>query len=81
MLDYIRYTDIQTIDLWLTVVTYRFLFLVGGPSCSLTGGGWVSANKTSSGMKSLCSEVGRGFLLSRALPLFLSSGKAINTNV
>lgn len=81
MLDYIRYIDILIIDCWFIVVIFRFLFLVGGFSCFLIGGGWVSVNKIFLGMKLFCSEVGRGFFLFRVLLLFLSFGKVININV
>ena len=51
----------------LTEVVLRFLTRLGGPSLPLLGGGWVRANKMSSGMKSLCREVGNGFVLSMSL--------------
>ena len=57
-----------------TVVVARFLNLEGGPRTSLVCGGWVRANRTSSGRKSLCRDVGRGLVLSMTMSLLRNSG-------
>lgn len=57
-----------------TTEVLRALYFEGGPRTSLTAGGWVSANKTSSGRKSLCRDVGRGLDLSMVKSLLLSTG-------
>jgi len=49
-----------------TTEVLRLLYLERGPSVSLEVGGWVRANRTSSGRKSLCREVGSGLVLSMA---------------
>ena len=60
-------TDPKTDDGQVTMDVERFLVRVGGPSLSLAMGGWVRAKRTSSGMKSLCSDVGNGLLRSTSM--------------
>ena len=60
-------TDTKTDDGQVTMDVERFLVRVGGPSLSLAMGGWVRAKRTSSGMKSLCSDVGNGLLRSTSM--------------
>jgi hypothetical protein len=57
-----------------------FNVLDGGPNWSLTGGGWVRANRTSSGMKSLISDVGKGWLLSITLLLDFKTGNCLSVD-
>ena len=61
----------------LATLVWRFLYLVGGPSLSYETGGCTREKRTSSGMKSLCSEVGRGLDLSMSFSLLLSSGNTV----